>query len=56
MVVEIAFDLSTGKSVRIHSYALEAWFATPFTIISLVEIYEISTKSRPNTSHFGEPI
>ena len=39
-----------------NSYALEAWFVTPFAMMNLVEIYVISTKSGPNTTHFGEPV
>ena len=36
-----------------NSYALEAWFATPFAIIFPIEIYKISTESGPNTTRFG---
>ena len=36
-----------------NSYALEAWFATPFPIIFPIEIFDISTELGPNTSHFG---
>ena len=32
---------------------MEAWFATPFTIIFPAEIFEISNESGPNTTHFG---
>ena len=39
-----------------NAYALEAWSATPFYIIFLVEISVISTESRPNTTCFGEPV
>ena len=52
MATEIALYLSMEKCE--NSYALEAWFATPFTIIFLDEICEISTESGPNTTHFGE--
>ena len=37
-----------------NSYALEAWFATPFAIIFSVEIYVISTESGQNTTCFGD--
>ena len=36
-----------------NSYSYEVWFATPFAIIFLVDISEISTKSGPNTTRFG---
>ena len=39
-----------------NSYALEAWFATPFAIIFLVEIYEMSIELRPNTTRFDGPV
>ena len=39
-----------------NSYALEAWFATPFAIKFPIEISYISTESRSNTTHFGESV
>ena len=53
MAVEIALDLSMAESLK-NTYALEAWFITPFAMSFPVEIYEISIESGPNTPHFGE--
>ena len=38
------------------TYALDAWYAIPFAIVFLVEIYVIFTNSGPNTTCFGEPV
>ena len=44
-----------GKKCE-NSYALEAWFAIPFTINFSVELSEISTESGLNTTHFGQRV
>ena len=53
MAVEMALDLMKKCE---NSHALEAWFATPFSIIFLVDISDIPTTSRPNTTRFGEVV
>ena len=44
-----------GKKCE-NSYALEAWFAIPFTINFSVELSEISIESGLNTTHFGQRV
>ena len=55
VVAESALVLKIGMKCE-NSYALEALFAAPFTMMFPIEIFVISTESGPNITRFGEPI